>query len=259
MEAFSYFAFILVFIFGSSIGSFLNVIIDRLPKKKTTLSGRSHCDSCKRKLTPLELIPVFSYLFLRGRCRTCHSRIPVRVFFVELLTAMLFVSLYSYFLWYEMPLAIVVYIFLVSSLFIPIIFIDLEYGIIPDELLIILTIVVASFVFLSPWSTIISHVLSGLVAFLLFLSLFFITKGKGMGLGDVKLSFVLGLFLGFPKVIAGFYVAFLGGAIISLVLVFLGKKHFRKGTVPFGPFLIVASFLSYFFGEQMLQLFFKFL
>jgi len=256
MDGFSIF---IVFVLGSAIGSFLNVVIDRLPMKKTTLSGRSQCDLCKRRLTPLELIPVFSYVFLLGKCRTCGYKIPFRVFLVELFVAFLAVFLYLQFLLYEMPFLISICIFLISSLFIPIIFIDLKHGIIPDELTIILTIIVSFFVLLLPSSAIVPHILSGIAAFLFFLALFFITKGKGMGLGDVKLSFALGLFLGFPKVIAGFYMAFLGGATISLLLVFLGKKHFKKGTIPFGPFLVIATFCSYFWGEQLIQLFLKFL
>jgi len=256
MDAFS---FLLVFILGSAIGSFLNVVIDRLPIKKTTLSGRSQCDSCKRKLAPFELIPLFSYIFLMGKCKTCGYKIPFRVFFVELLVAFLAVFIYSQFLLSEMSLFTAVCVFLITSLFIPIIFIDVQHGIIPDELTIILTTIVAFFVLLSPSSAILPHVLSGIAALLFFLALVFITKGKGMGLGDVKLSFSLGLFLGFPKVIAGFYLAFLGGAIISLLLVFLGKKHFKKGTMPFGPFLVIATFCSYFWGEQLIQLFLKFL
>ena len=249
---------LLVFVLGSAIGSFLNVVIDRLPIRKTILLGRSHCDSCKRKLGPLELIPIFSYVALFGKCKTCGYKISFRVFFVELLVAFLAVFLYSQFLLYGMPFLTALFVFLISALFIPIIFIDLNHGIIPDELTSILTIIVSFFVLLSPL-TIVSHVLSGISAFFFFLALFFITKGKGMGLGDVKLSFALGLFLGFPKVIAGFYMAFLGGAIISLLLVFLGKKRFKKGTIPFGPFLVIATFCSYFWGEQLIQLFLKFL
>lgn len=252
MDAFS---ILLVFVLGSAIGSFLNVVIDRLPVKMTTLSGRSQCDYCKRKLTPLELIPLLSYVFLMGKCKTCGYKIPFRVFFVEFLVALLAVFIYSQFLLFGMSLFTAVCVFLISAIFISIIFIDLQHGIIPDELTTILTIIVAFFILLSPSSAIVPHVLSGITALLFFLALFFITKGKGMGLGDVKLSFALGLFLGFPKVIAGFYMAFLGGAIISLLLVFLGKKHFKKGTIPFGPFLVIATFCSYFWGEQLIQFF----
>ena len=256
MDAFSA---LIVFVLGSTIGSFLNVVIDRLPKKITTLSGRSQCDSCNRKLAPFELIPLFSYVFLMGKCKTCGYKISFRVFFVELLVALLAVFLYSQFLLQGMSLFTAVCVFIIFAIFVPIIFIDLKHGIIPDELTIILTIIVSFFVLLSPSLEILPHILSGIVAFLFFLGLFFITKGKGMGLGDVKLSFSLGLFLGFPKVISGFYMAFLGGAIISLLLIFLGKKHFKKGTIPFGPFLVIATFCSYFWGEQLIQLFFNFL
>jgi len=259
MDAFSILAFFIIFLLGSSIGSFVNVVIDRLPKAITIFSGRSQCDSCKKKLTPFELIPIFSYVFISGKCRKCGYKISFRVFFVELLVALLAVFLYSQFLFSEMSLFTAVSIFLIFVIFIPIIFIDLAHGIIPDELTILLTGIVSFFVLLSQSSTILSHILSGAVSLLFFLALYFITKGKGMGLGDVKLSFALGLFLGFPKVIAGFYMAFLGGAVISLVLVVLGKKHFKKGTIPFGPFLVIATFFSYFWGEQLIQLFFKFL
>jgi leader peptidase (prepilin peptidase)/N-methyltransferase len=241
---------IFLFIFGAVVGSFLNVVIDRLPQKRSIWKGRSVCDSCHKKLGPFELIPVISYIALSGKCSSCHARIPVRLTLVEILTGLLFVFSYFFF-----PASAINLIFALTvvSLNIAIFFIDLDYGIIPDELVAIFVTVTLLFLILFSPQELAIHLAAGIGAFLLFLFLFLFTRGKGLGFGDVKLVFAMGLFLGFPGIIIGFYFAFLTGAVFSVMLILYGKKGL-KSAVPFGPFLTSGTLFAYFFGGTIISL-----
>lgn len=238
-------------------GSFINVLIDRLPIGESIFLDRSHCAACKKKLLPYELIPVFSYLFLKGKCRNCKSKIPFRLLLVELLSGTVFVSLFLYFQTSALPLHGLIYLFIVSLIFIAVFFADLEYGIIPDELVVALLAVVLFYVLIFSPALLLNALLTGLGFSLFFLLLFIGTRGRGMGFGDVKIALPLGMFLGFPNVIPAFYTAFLTGAVISIILVLWGKKKFRKSTIPFGPFLVFAAGFSYFFGQTLINYFLK--
>lgn len=252
-------AFVLVF--GLSVGSFLNVLVDRLPRNESVLKGRSHCEFCKKKLDPLDLIPLFSFLFLRGCCRFCRKPLSWYYPFVELITGMLFLLTFFYVSsnfhsnfnfqfsgFIELP-----YYLFITSLLIVIFFTDLKYGIIPDK--IVYSGIVISFIYsiLNTQYLILNHLLSGIGAFLFFLVLFVVTRGRGMGLGDVKFAFLQGLLLGFPKIIVGFYTAFLTGAVVAIILVIWGKKRFRGGTIPFGPFLVIGTIIGLFWGGVIWQ------
>lgn len=246
------------FVFGSITGSFLNVLIDRLPKKHYTLLGRSHCAHCKKTLSPFDLIPIFSYLFLRGKCRKCKAKIPPRIFLVECATGVFFAGLYLHFLLVGYSLQAFVYLLIIISSSIAIFFTDLEYGIIPDETLVLMGVTIVAYsLFFAPAELPIK-LLTASGAFFLFFLLFLFTKGRGMGFGDVKLSFIMGLFLSFPKIVAGLYLAFLTGATVSIILVLWRKKSFKKGTIPFGPFIIASMLVAYFLGNQILAVFFRF-
>jgi len=247
---------VLFFIFGLSIGSFLNVIIYRLPQNKNLL-GRSYCDNCKRKIFWFDLVPIVSYLFLKGRCRFCKNKIDWQIPIVELSTAFLFVSVFLKFpiltdfkLWF--------YLFVVSSL-IAIFFIDLRNGMIPDKIIYPVTIIALLFVIFSSPFSFLNFVFSGVISFLFFLIIFLVTHGKGMGFGDVKLATVLGLILGFPKIIISLYLAFLTGGILSLILILWGKKRFKKDTIAFGPFLAFSALLTIFLGDKLVLLLSSFL
>jgi len=238
---------LLFFILGSVVGSFLNVIIDRFATNRSVTKGRSYCESCKKTLGPIELVPILSYLFLRGRCRHCKAQIPPRILLVELGCAIALLFLYMQF-----GLS-VVFIILALIVFtsIAIFFIDLEYGIIPDKLTIFLTLVAVIYVYVGDFDPL-NHLQAALGALLFFAALYFFTKGRGMGFGDVKISFALGLILGFPMVIYGLYLAFLTGATVSIILVLWKKKSFRTGTVPFGPFLVGSTVFALLFGEKVI-------
>jgi len=245
---------LLTFILGAILGSFLNVVIDRLSTGRGIVGGRSYCEHCKKTLSPIDLIPIFSYLFLGGKCRFCRKKIPVRLIVVETLSGLTFLFVAT--LAMNQIVTIVSAIFLVIILwsFIGIFFADIEYGIIPDLLVIVSTVATAFYLYEKHLS-LTNHLYSGLCALIFFLILFAITKGRGMGFGDVKFSFVLGLLLGFPSVIVALYIAFLTGALVSIILVVWRKLRFFGSTIPFGPFLVISVIISLFWGDQILQIF----
>lgn len=253
-----FFVLTVIFVIGLFFGSFLNVIVDRQQRKETVLTGRSYCEFCKKELKWYDLIPIFSFLFLRGKCRYCHKKLSLYYPLTELSTAVLFTITYAFLNFQPVfnsliinPLPLIYYLFLSSS-FIVIVFSDLKYNIIPDK--IVIPAIIISFLYLlivnSP--LLISYLLSALGSFAFFLMLFLITKGKGMGFGDVKLSFLLGLVLGFPKIILALYLAFLTGAAIGIILILWKKKRTIKDTIPFGPFLILGTLVSLFLGELII-------
>lgn len=244
---------------GASIGSFVNVLADRLPRGENIFISRSHCENCQKKLTLLELIPVVSYVFLLGRCKKCKAKIPLRLFIVEVLAGILFLVLTLFYTSLLISLPFFTFLLVVTPAMLAIFFSDLEYGIIPDELVTAIIVPTVVYLGLFKLELIINHIISGIGAFLLFLSLFLATKGKGMGFGDVKLALVLGFLLGFPSIIVGLYGAFLTGALVSIILVLWRKKKLRGGTVPFGPFLIASSYAAIFLGDAAINFFLRLL
>ncbi|RJQ24937.1 prepilin peptidase [Candidatus Parcubacteria bacterium] len=247
-----------IFLIGLCIGSFLNVVIDRLPKKESIAIGRSYCDSCKKKLTWYELIPVISYFLLIRRCKSCKAPLSLQYPLIETVTG-IFALLSYMFLIQNKSLNIasfisfLYYISIISS-FIAIFVIDIKYGIIPDKIIIFMLFIVLSYSFIFESNLIIESLISAASAFLFFLMLVLITKGKGMGSGDAKLAFAMGLILSFPKIVVSLYLAFLTGAFVSIILVIWGKKHFKKSTIPFAPFLSFGTILSLFLGNQIWQI-----
>ncbi|MCL5019489.1 MAG: prepilin peptidase [Patescibacteria group bacterium] len=247
-------AMISLFIIGVFVGSFLNVVVDRLKSGETIIKGRSRCEFCKKELAWFDLIPLFSFIFLKGKCRYCHKKLSLYYPIIELSTGAL--SAFTY-LWisqtYHLPFTIyhLAYYLIIISAFIIIFFEDLKFGIIPDK--VVFPAIVVTFFYsliFNPQSLII-NLFSATLTFAFFLILFLITKGKGMGFGDVKLSLLLGLVLGFPKIIPSLYLAFLTGAIIGIILIIWRKKKSLKDTIPFGPFLIIGALAGLFWGQQI--------
>ena len=216
---------VLVSIIGLAIGSFLNVLIDRAPLDESILWGRSHCDYCKKPLRWFELIPLFSYIWQRGRCRRCRKSLRMQYPLVEVANAVLF----GIIAWQFGPIASVADIvgllgmLLFASAALSIIVADSLYQLIPDGA-IILILLSAVCTFVGSPSSVVACVISAIVAYGIFYFLWWITHGKGMGFGDVKLAGVLGLFLGFPDTILAFYIAFLTGAVVGVILI-LGRRE----------------------------------
>lgn len=245
---------VFLFILGISVGSFLNVVIDRLPFGKP-ITGRSHCDRCGKILSWFDLVPLFSFLFLHGKCRYCQKLLSWYYPIVELTTGILFILtciIITKIVTVITIMQLVFFLFIVSSLIV-IFFTDLKYGIIPDKIIYLSIVVTFIYLILNTKYLILSHLLSAIGAFLFFLLLFFITRGRGMGLGDVKFAFLQGLLLGWPNILIGVYAAFLTGAVAAIILVVWGKKRFRGSTIPFGPFLVIGTIIALFWGAAIWQ------
>ena len=156
------------------------------------------------------------------------------------------------------PIEIIFSLFSVSVLIV-IFFIDLNQGIIPFKVILPTILITVVFFLFKDQSTFLTHMLSGIAVSLFFFLLFAATRGKGMGFGDVVYALFLGLLLGFPNSIIGLYIAFLTGAVISLILVLLKRKKLRGSTIPFGPFLVLGTFIAYIWGDLITGFIFKLL
>lgn len=234
-----------VLLLGLAVGSFLNVLIDRIPKN-LSIGGRSRCDNCKKTLGIPDLIPLVSYLYLGGRCRFCGNKINIRNPIVEITTSALFVITFLYYSSFNLELLF--YLFIMSCL-IAIFFIDLKTQIIPDKITYPAILVTLLYLLFNE-HLILNHFLSSLGASLFFFTLFLATKGRGLGFGDVKLALLLGLFLGFPNILIASYLAFLTGAVYSVILI-LWRKKGLKDKIAFGPFLILGAFIAFFLGDRL--------
>lgn len=251
-----------IFLFGTFIGSFLGVIIYRLPRGESIVRGRSHCDHCKKTLTALDLIPLFSFFFLRGKCRHCGARLSWFYPLVEIVTGTLFVltvllvqdnfqfSLANF----QVQIDLLFHLFIISCLII-IFFIDLKHSIIPFSIIFPAIIISLLYILFVESNVLGNHFFAGLGAFLFFLLLFLITRGRGMGFGDVVYVFFMGLLLGFPQIVVGLYIAFVSGAVVSLILVGLKLKKLKGGIIPFGPFLVLGTLITLFWGQAIISSF----
>lgn len=252
----SFFYPLFLFVLGLFIGSFLNVLSDRLPQGISIL-GRSHCDYCHKTLKWYDLVPLLSYIQLRGNCRYCHHKFSIQYPLSELITGLIFILIYLSLFSFQLPTIsqisnLFYYLFMASTLIV-IFFADLRHGIIPDKVLLPATIVTLIWLLIYDQSLIVNNLLAALLCFLFFLLILFLTRGRGMGFGDVKFAFLIGLFLGLPLSISALYLAFLTGGGVSFILI-LWKKKRLKSTVPFGPFLVIGTFLAIFLQSQILSL-----
>ncbi len=230
---------LIIFILGLLVGSFLNCIVYWLEKKKRkNLLGRSFCPHCSHPLGFFDLIPLLSFIFLRGKCRYCGRKISWHYPLVELLTGLVFLLIFNY---YSAP-GEVFFLIVVSSLLIIVFSYDLKHCLIPSKV-VYLGIIITFFKF---------NLLSGLGMALFFFLIWLVSKGKWMGFGDVELAFLIGLLLGWPNVLTALFSAFLIGAIMGLVLMIFEKKKL-KSRLPFGPFLVTGAFIGLFFGERIIN------
>jgi len=242
-------------ILGVAVGSFLNVCIDRLPRNESILNPPSHCEACHHRLTVKDLIPIFSYLWLKGRCGYCHAAIPKRVFWVELAMGIIFLFLYW---WCGLSVELAVMAFY-ACLFTIIFVVDLEKGLILNKVVytgMAVALLVAGFVYqpwLMSWSlpSIAISAIGGGIGFVLFLLIAIISRG-GMGWGDVKLAALIGLTTGFPLIFIALLIGAILGGVVAVVLIVTKKKK-RKETIPFGPFLSLATVVTLLWGSQILN------
>jgi leader peptidase (prepilin peptidase)/N-methyltransferase len=230
-------------IFGLAVGSFLNVVIWRVPRKESVVSPPSHCPGCDAPIAPRDNIPVVSWLLLRGKCRNCGTRISARYPLVELLNAVLWAGVGArlYDSW-----ALVPYLIFTAAL-VAITFIDLDHFIIPNRIVYPIGFVTIPMLGLASLLDDNAHAfvraLIAAVAAYAFFFVLHIAVPNGMGFGDVKLSFLLGAFLGYlgaGYAVFGIFAGFIYGSVVGLVLMASGR-HGRRQHIPFGPFLAAGT------------------
>lgn len=259
--------FVFIFLLGTIIGSFLNVVIFRFNTGKKITSGRSICMTCSRTLRWYELIPVLSYVLQLGKCRRCSERISHQYPLVELVTGAVFVLIAYHFLpaLFFVPITflflVVFYVFLFSILIVISVY-DIRHKVIPDKLVYTFTFFAFLSLFVNHFGVgqlfilpSLSFILAGPVLALPFALLWILSKGKWMGLGDAKLMLGLGWMLGISVGLAGVILAFWIGAVVSLAVLFFTKKMINMKTeIPFAPFLILGAFIAFLFSLDIFAL-----
>lgn len=274
----------LVFIFGTIIGSFLNVVILRYNTGESFLTGSSRCFKCGKNLKWSELIPIFSFLFQRGKCSKCKTKISWQYPLVEIITGLLFLLIFNppaggfaqdgfVFDWqfFNYPIFSTLFFLIISCLLIIISVYDFRHQIIPNCFVYAFNVLAFAGLFFTKTipisSTSIFHPLlstlysplcnfvSGLAFAGVFVLMWLVSRGKWMGLGDAKLVLGMGWILGLAKGFIAIAFSFWLGAIVSIALLFIFKKEYNiKSKIAFGPFLTAGFFISYFWGDYLINL-----
>lgn len=264
----NFFFYLMIFVFGLAVGSFLNCVIYRLQENENFFWGRSFCPHCKHVLSWKDLFPLFSFLTLKGKCRYCQKPISWQYPLVEIATALLFVLIFNFQQFgpelttgglsaFNLEnLLITCYLLLITSLLIIIFVYDLKHYLIPDEIIYSAISIALIYNFFDIQHLIGNTGRAALGAGAFFSLMYLISKGKWLGFGDVKLAFFMGLFLGFPNILVALFLAFFIGAIVGLGLIAINKKTF-KSEVPFAPFLVTGTFLAMFLGKEFINWYFN--
>ncbi|MDO8664518.1 MAG: prepilin peptidase [Candidatus Liptonbacteria bacterium] len=274
-----------LFLLGAAIGSFIGVIADRYKEDlpiwdRKIIGGRSHCEFCGGKLRWFELVPVVSFIWQKGRCSSCKRRLSLRYLFVEIVSGLLFVFVpatlsQNFYILHSTFYILSTLWLLVFSFLLLVSLIDNRLRIIPNEAsaaLVIFGALITTFQpfnefsgsflghyamlfgwYSNPW---LNHLLAAAVAGLFFVALIFITKGRGMGGGDMKLAAALGFVFGWPDIIIIAILAFIIGSLFGVAAILL-KKERLKSHIAFGPFLAFAGLLVFFFGYGIVNFYFS--
>ncbi|HEX2946448.1 MAG TPA: prepilin peptidase [Clostridia bacterium] len=254
------FAYAAIFVLGLIFGSFANVMIYRIPQGKSIIAPPSSCTKCGKRLTAIDLVPVFSYVFLKGRCRHCKERISPRYPLVELLTAVVYTALFYRF---GFSVSFVAYAFLMTVL-IAIFFIDIDQRIIPNGLVITGLIGGTAFFIYNcfapqpeifgdgKWWTPLAGILpgSGFLLLIAVIGSLIYRSDDALGMGDVKLMAPIGLFLGWKLCTIALLLSVALGGVLSMLLMLLGLKK-RKDTIAFGPFIVIGAFITVMWGWDL--------
>jgi len=246
------------------VGSFLSVVVSRLETGESIWKGRSKCPKCKKKIKSYDLVPLLSFIVLKGRCRYCEKKISVFYPFIEIITGALFALLFyrfgDVFAGANLYLFFGLHLIILAAL-IAIFFYDWFYYIIPDKVLIpigaiVLVVAIINSLFSKQLGLdifvyapgILNLVFGLLIGGGFFLILVLVSKEKWMGAGDAKLGAFLGLFLGYPLILVALFFAFILGSLYSIILIILKKKS-MKDVIPFGPFLVLGGLIALFVGK----------
>jgi leader peptidase (prepilin peptidase)/N-methyltransferase len=242
----------LIFVLGLIVGSFSNVCIYRIPKNESIIFPASHCPKCSSPIKPVDNIPLLSYILLKGRCRNCKSKISIQYPIVELLTGLIYLTIY---LIYGLSIQTLVYIILSSALII-IAFIDLNEEIVPDVISlpgIVIGFIISFFVpYISFVNSALGVLVGGGIILIIGLGGSVIFKKEAMGGGDVKLAAMIGAFLGWRYIIISLFLGFFLGALAGIILI-MSKIKSREDAVPFGPFIVLGSFITLLWGERIIS------
>ncbi|MFQ5608054.1 MAG: prepilin peptidase [Candidatus Zixiibacteriota bacterium] len=244
-----------VTLLGLAVGSFLNAVVYRLPRKIPFGLSRSACPACDARIRAYDNIPLLSFILLRGRCRSCRSRISLRYPALEALNAALYVWLYFQFGFTD-QLAMAA---LVGSALLAIIFIDVEHMIIPDKITLPGILIATGYSLTPAGIGILPSLLGALVGggslYLIALLGDWLFKKESMGGGDIKMAAALGALLGWQKVLLVFFLSAVIGVVVSLGVMLVSARFRRRRMLPFGPFLALAGFFAMLYGEQAVQLY----
>lgn len=232
---------------GAMAGSFANVAIHRLPRQESVVTPRSRCPHCGALIRARDNIPLFSFLWLRGRCRDCGARISWRYPLVEVGTAALFLAVWWRFGLTAAALSAAIF----AVIMVVVIFVDLEHQLIPNALTYPGLVVGLALAFTSgPREGLVR--LAAAVGAGAFFFLIAVASRGGMGGGDIKLAAVMGVFLGWPLIATALFISFMLGGVVGVVLLLLRRRG-RKDPVPFGPFLAAGGLAALFWGNTLLQ------
>jgi len=242
----------IILILGLIIGSFSNVCIYRIPKNESIVFPASHCPNCHTPIKAIDNVPILSFLLLKGKCRKCGEKISIRYPVVKFLTGAIYLLI---FLIYGRSYQTLIYALLSSALII-ISFIDLDVQIIPDEISLPGIVIGLALSFIVPYISYLNSLLGiiagGGIIFLIALAGLAIFKKEAMGGGDVKLSAMIGAFIGWKYIIVSLFIGFFIGAIAGILLILLKIRN-RDDLVPFGPFIVLGSFITLLWGENILS------
>ena len=247
--------YVFIFILGLIIGSFLNVCIYRIPAEKSIAFPSSHCGKCKHNLSPLDLVPVLSYIFLRGKCRYCNEKISIRYPIIESLNGILYLLVY---LKFGLTLITLKYCILVSILIV-IGMIDYDTQFVFTSTTIFAGIIAVIFIVVEAVvykSGVIDLILGGAIGFGIIGLIVFLTKG--MGEGDIEIAAVCGLFLGVKGISLGLFLAIILGGIVGIIILALKLKK-AKEKIAFGPFIAIGGLISMLWGTELLEFYWNLL
>ncbi len=255
----SIFLYASILVFGTIVGSFLNVVVLRYGTGMSIARGRSQCFSCGKMLHWYELVPVASFIFLWGRCSVCKSKISWQYPLVEMFTGLLFlatfihvgISVYLPYYWFVMSLLVAISVY------------DFKHKIIPDGMAFLfgfVTLIASLFTFFYTGENTVFDILAGPVLALPFALLWLVSRGRWIGLGDAKLVIGIGFMLGLAKGVSAVVLAFWIGAGISVAIIIIQKSRLllssknltMKSEIPFGPFLILGTLIVFFFGLDVM-------
>lgn len=252
----------LVFVFGLIAGSFLNVIIYRLKIGRSLIFGRSFCPECKIKIKWHDLLPVFSFFWLKRQCRHCGRKISWQYPIVEILSGLIWVGVFYKIFGFEpfinpflikegigVVLNFTYYLFVFSALLVIAVY-DYKWQIIPDK--ITFPAIAAALIYNAVNANFIMPFVISSVAFLVFFLIYFFSQGRAMGLGDAKLVFLIGLFLNLTLSLTAFTFAFTIGAMFGIILLAFTDKNL-KSQIAFGPFLVIGTAISFFFSDFIVR------